>query len=518
MSNNRISRPHFHPRLSPIALGIAASLLLSACGGGGGSSKLSITGSVNIGDYPVSQSNDGWTRVAQWLGFKSVHAQSINEVDTIVAIPTDHGKVDVGVYDLFKSAKLAADGSFDLTLTKEYDWVLLLVNSNPSTPDQKVVAYVTIPASVSVAEDGSLVDLPFSAATSSDIDIGEFSADPTDPHTARSNQDAQSISADVSLSLDDLKKYAQYDDAYRHLVNVYLNYNYSNNNGDFYFPKVEWRWQGLDIDTFDANTTSPQEFELTQTAAVINTNTESLQISDLCENDGYFGLFPPKEVSINQKIYSENSGIMNTNMTTGTDDSGNTNCYNDDEVHIGQLTPKPNAGISTFSFNFPLVDAEGFWKLKAGDKTIALFDFALSSPLDDNGNPLVFVPSIKINKNATQTDQIDSIDIQWWQYKGNGIYNEVKDDAIIDELVSESFINLQDYSSETAASQDINFIQYDHKGLISGKIAIDGQYHWHVGTTPSDPSNGDAHTSNILIGYDQGGISYHFSWEDHTPK
>ena len=515
MVNTRIAWTYFHPRLSSIALGISLSVLLSACGGDGGSSSssaLSITGSVNTSDYTISQRSNGLSRLASWLGFKSANAQSINEVDTIVAIPTDHGNVDVGVYNLFKSAKLAADGSFDLTLTKEYDWVLLLVNSKPLTPDQKVVAYVTIPASVDVAEDGSLIDLPFSAATSSDIDIGEFSADPTDPKTARSDKDAPSIVASVSLSLDDLKKYAKFDDAYRHLANVYLNYN--SDNGEFYFPTVEWRWQGKDIASLVDNASIPQDFTLTESVAEIKTNTKTLQFSDLCEGGMVFGLFPPKDVIINQQPFSDSSGIMNTGMHISNSVESNY-CYNDDNVHIGQ--PKTGEGISTFIFSFPIVDAEGLWRLKADGMQIAQFDYTLSMPQDESGHPLVFVPAIKINYNATQTDKIDSIDIQWLQYNGTD-FSEVKEDAIVDELVSHSFINLQDYSNDIATNNDVNFLRYDNEGLISGKIPIDGQYQWHVGdTTPGYASNGVAHTSTILIGFTQGGVSYHFTWNDQTP-
>ncbi len=97
-------------------------------------------------------------------------------------------------------------------------------------------------------------------------------------------------------------------------------------------------------------------------------------------------------------------------------------------------------------------------------------------------------------------------------------YVAVADDAVTDALVNTAFINLVDYSP-AAANQNIDFIQYDNNGLISGNIAIGGKYDWYIGSaTASNPSNGVAHVSDISIGYKQGGISYRFSWGERAGR
>ncbi len=508
MFSTRITHPTFYNRLPQLALVTSLTVLLGSCGGGSSdgnsSSSLSITGSVSTSDFPISQGEDGWSRVAQWLGFKSVHAQAINEVDTLVAIPSDHGNIDIGVYGNIKSTSLNADGSFDLTLTKEYDWVLLLVNSKALTLDQKVVAYVTIPASVAVAEDGSLIDLPFSAATSDAIDIGKISAVPGDARAAQSDKDAQTIEASVSLSLDDLKQYAKADDAYRHLANVYL--NYAATSGEFYFPHVEWRWQGnANLDTLGNTQTAANDFSAPSVFTEIETNSQAMSFNDLCNADITLGLFPPQNLTINGTEFTSANGMMNANMASG--NSGYDYCFNS---NLGIQTTDSNA--STLAFQFPLAQSDGMWKLKADDTTIAAFDFALSSPLDDNGKPLNFGPLIRIQRDG---DRVLSVDIQWQQFSSAGYYVPVNDNALTDALVANSFINLIDYS-RAAKGQDVNFIKNDEKGLISGNTPISGDYDWYLGSTVSDPNNGVAHISELSISYSQAGISYRFSWIEQS--
>ena len=185
------------PRSSKTLLPLALSVALSACGGGGGSGSsqnLTLSGSVDTADYPLVARSGWMQKLASAFGLGPVHAQAIRTVDTLVAIPSDGGNIDIGVYDHIRSATLSSDGRFELTLTREYDWVLLLVNSTALTLDQKVVAYVTVPASAAVADDGTLVDLPFSAANASAIDLGKLSASATDARAARSGNDAHSPS------------------------------------------------------------------------------------------------------------------------------------------------------------------------------------------------------------------------------------------------------------------------------------------------------------------------------------
>ncbi len=503
MLKPRFNRPGLYPtkKLLPLAL----SIILSACGGGSGGdnsgTNLTLSGNINTADYPLASAPGLWQKLAGLIGFKPAYAQEIHSVDTLVAIPSDGGNIDIGVFGNIKSASIASDGSFNLTLTKEYDWVLLLVNSKALTSDQKVVAYVTVPASVAVAEDGSLVDLPFSAATGSAINLGELSASTTDPQAARSAQDAPSIEASLSLSLDDLKKYAKSDDAYRHFANVYLNYQAATD--EYYFPSVEWRWSGIPAAELGSNYTDPANFGIPSVYTEIETNTAGMNFTGLCNGPISLGLFPPKSIAINGQEFGINKGIMNNTMSLG--NSGYDYCFNDNGVGI------QSDGSSLF-FGFPLARAEGLWRLKADDQQVALFDFSLADPLDADGNPLNFVPSIRLNRDAQNPERVESIDIQWWQYDSESKrYIEVKDDEVTDKLVAQSFVETVDYS-EAVSGQDVSFGQYDEAGLISGKVTIDGGYQWYFGATSSDPGNGIAHITDISVSYTQGGVSYRFTW------
>ncbi len=491
-------------------LPLALSLALTACGGGSGSGNsqnLTLSGSVNTSDYPLA-ARAGWTqKLAGWLGFRSACAQDIGSVDTLVAIPSDGGNIDIGVFDQIRTAQIAADGHFELTLTKEYDWVLLLVNASAQTADDKVVAYVSVPASAAVTDDGSLVDLPFSTANGSAIDLGELSASATDARSADSSNDAESIEARLSLTLEQLKEYARRDDAYRHFANVYL--NYSERSREFYFPHVEWSWQGASLDTLGNDATRPSDFSLSRVSGEIETNTDSLSFNNLCDGTTSLGLFPPAAITLGGASFDTLNGIMNSAMSSG--QSSYDYCYND---HMGIQTT--DSGASTLVFKFDLASTDGgLWRLKADGQQIAAFDFSLSNPLDAAGNPLGFIPVIHIHRDPQNTDHIQSIEIQWLQYdSANHQYVEAKDDAVTDKLVAQSFINLVDYSP-AANGQDVSFIQYDQTGLLSGTVTVGGKYQWYLGaTTTSDPANGIAHVSDLSISYSQGGVSYRFTWND----
>lgn len=491
-------------KLLPLALTIA----LSACGGsggsGGGGNALTVSGTINTADYPVAAVPGLASKLASWLGFKPAFAQAINTVDTLVAIPSDGGNIDIGVYDLIKTSRISSDGSFDLTLTREYDWVLLLVNSQALTEDQKVVAYVTVPASVAVAADGSLVDLPFSAATGSAINLGELSASTTDSQAARSSNDAETIEASLSLSLDELKKYARSDGAYRHFTNVYR--NYSARSGEFFFPGIEWTWQGKNVAEIGTDYSAPANFGSAQEAATIEANTSAIHFDDICSSTVSLGLFPPKDMNIGGINYSPDAGFMNSNMTQGSGQEPS--CYSKNETV--NISTQQDGKYSAIFMYYPLLQSsDGFWQLKADDKQIALFDFSLADPYDKNGHPLAFMPSIRVNRDAS--NHVTSIDILWKQYdSASGGYITVRDDAVTDKLVGRAFITMNDYLS--APNQDINFSAYDYTGLISGNIPIDGKYQWSLGTQPGNPDEGTAHVSEISIGYEQGGVSYRFIW------
>jgi hypothetical protein len=284
-------------KILPLALSIA----LSACGGSSSSggddndNSLALSGSINTADYPVTVAPGFAQKLAHWVGFKPAYAQEIRSVDTLVAIPSDGGNIDVGVYGNIKTASIAPDGRFELTLTKDYDWVLLLVNSNALIADQKVVAYVTVPATVTVADDGSLVNLPFSAATGSAINLGEISASAQDARAARTQNDAVTIEASLSLTLDELRKYAKSDDAYRHFSNVYLNYLAS--SGEFYFPHVEWRWYGAPVSQLGTDFTDPASFNTPSMFTEIETNTTAVSFDSLCDSSVSLGLFPPTSLT-----------------------------------------------------------------------------------------------------------------------------------------------------------------------------------------------------------------------------
>ena len=304
-----------------------------------------------------------------------------------------------------------------------------------------------------------------------------------------------------------MKIYAKSDGAYRHFANVYR--NYSSRSGEFFFPTVEWIWHGRNVGEIDTVYSDPAEFGSLQQAATIEANTSAIHFDDICNSSVTLGLFPPKEMNIGGTNYSPLAGFMNSNMTQGSGEDSY--CYSEEE--IVNVSTRQDGKYSAIFMYYPLLQSsDGFWRLKADDKQIALFDFSLASPYDKENHPLVFMPSIRVNHDASDINRATSIDIQWKQYdSASGNYVDIKDDAVTDKLVGRAFITMNDYTIP-AQGQDVSFISYSDDGLLSGNIPIDGDYQWSFGFEASNPAEGRAHVSEISVGYEQGGVAYRFIW------
>ena len=492
-------------RRSLIASAVSATLLLAACGGGGGSnSTVGLSGNVGDG-YQIARAPGLLDRLAALVGVGSLQAQqALEAVDRVVAIPTMKGNVDEGIYALIEQADIQADGSFDLELDTDYDWVLLLVNSQAQVIDDKVVAYISIPAT---ADDG-LDDLPVSNSNGKNIDLGTVQPSASHSSQADSSNDAESLSQSLTLSSSDLQERAKYDDSYRHLFNFYLNYNAS--SGDYYLPMPEANWvmsmpfTGLsgnpDNDSSVLGNYSYDGFY----ASILTDSSPSIDLQAFCNANVDFGIYPPDSVTIDGMTFG--MGTPMSNQTQAMNQWSPTYCGND-FVSIGEES------TGQMSIRFPLGESEipsGLWRMRQGSNTLAAFDFSLAKPATDSGRPHGLAPKFTLLPDADDPDRVAAIRVQWYRFNGNG-WDEVTGSEI-DKLVYSSFIELADYR-QGDNDQTPGWLQYDENdGLIRGEITLPSTYTWYLANKPATLPDNAAEITELKLNYVMAGISYSFIW------
>ena len=196
-----------------LAIAVTCATCFGACGdsggggGGGGLTSVHLTGSI-----PASATLKHARRSGLRLG-----GLGAGGIDRVVAIPHDHGGVSAFELSRAVVAPIASDGTFDLVLpVGSQDYVLLLEDSTASSRTERVRAYVTLDQ-----VGDTLVSLPVSTATG-DIPLGAL-AEVADEAVA---DVAPMVTEDrFALTTEVLAQRAQTDDAFRSVVNAWINYD-----------------------------------------------------------------------------------------------------------------------------------------------------------------------------------------------------------------------------------------------------------------------------------------------------
>lgn len=501
-----------------LLLALGGCLTISGCSDdGGGSSKLTISAQVGS-DYNVAYTPTLTDHMlAALVGKPAMALNSGANVDQVVAIPTTEGTF---VTNMLHTADIANDGRFSLSLERSYGWVLLLVDSQAISAEQKVGAYVT----ARVTQDDTLV--AYSADTlSGSLDLGVLS---------QSGNEAVGSSANAfALSLDDIKAVAQSDDAYKHLINDYLNYDEDKGTG--YTLQPIFNWSGPSLTTLgnvDAPANSIASYQSDGLQLNLQTNdTATLNLPDgICDGSQNYTLYPPSTIlDTNGMSYDANSGMGNDGSSPdnniGSSQSGNWlqdgryYCY-DHDFGMQWYGSGDNAlfGFSGANANL-LVPAQGMpegqWLLKHNGNTVAWFDLAISAPLDSAGHLVTPFPSLRINHESD--GRITSVEVHWHIYDAaTAQYVTLNTEQLqaIDHLIAHSFISMHDEDGpDINTPQTIDILggpQYSNALVQSIDLGENTAY---LSDSSGDVS-GNLVPTLVKVGYHLGGIEYQFGWNN----
>lgn len=514
---------------------------LSACSGGGDDDSSPSSRSISLsavidGSYNVAYTPTVIDHVKDLIFGERAIAVSSGTVDRVVAIPTWQGSYGPASFDSMVTADVENDGSFNLNLTESYEWVVLLTDSSATSVTDKVAAYVVLTVDASenlVAFSGSTI--------ASSVDLGTLSKSGNE---AQSSRTAEDNSSSFNLTLNQLSSLARSDDGYKHLINLYLNYNPVTKAS--YAAQLQYGWKAgaiTDVGNKDPQATTidsyqPEGFDITIETAVVS---EELK-DGICGMTTAIELIPPGDlISADGSItWTSASGFKNDGSGSNSTDLGYNNlgadnsshwyqndryyCYDDD--FSAQITSDFSNSLigfgSSLNIQIPITGMpEGLWIYNVGGTDVAWFDLAVSSPVSAPG---VFdttpIPGIRLNHN--NDDEITGIVVKWFQYDAAlSQYIELTDEqtAAIDSLVGNTFIDIMDedgsdpYSNpETIHLYPTGAPEIESSGLIDGSSIVfpTGTGAWLM----PNSTNGDGNLipTHIRIGMHMGGSLYNFSW------
>ncbi len=463
-------------------------------------------------------------------------AGSVTTVDQVWAIRLGNdGEVIPSSFGDRKTFDIAEDGSFELSLETDGDYVLLLVDSTATERRDRIKSYLSI-QDVS----GTLIQIPAGDTGSGEGDGGEGDGEegggdhggeggdhPADGdgegeggylELGECNEEGDEAvstetlaeSADVfSLTLDQLQEIARTDDVLKVIKNFYVNYDEESETYLNVWPGFAWRDTAGEVSiagTFSdpAATVAGDNNGYT---FLFQTNDPVIDIDTVCDQSKSYTLHPPATVAAVfgtgwwsfTKPFTNQGAVQNT----GTTACGVGELYASEDTQSPGFVSFNFSGANGSNWRVPIV--EGWWEHQVDGETVFEFDGALAAPFE-NGDPLkpyVYIPSVRA---VATTGYLTAIDIKWYLRNEAGGFDEVTDFEIFDRVANEVGVSITDYSGTTGSG-----------GMRIGENAT------MVGVTSAIPPStwrimGDASTTqpvaeDITIGYKIRDIGFRFEFQ-----
>jgi len=401
---------------------MATSVILSACSGGGGGGggaaaqptpKIQLSGSIGTG-YAVAAKPSSlyFARVLSYLGFASSAYAALGDLDVnqVIAIPVYNGSLSARNMPGQTATIDSATGGFNLSLAKDRDWLLLLINSN-LTGTSRFVGSLAL----NVGSSDSLLNFPATDSTLTTMSLGTVSR----PSLSTTDALTSKIvgTADFSLSTSQITAMAKTDKFFRNAMNIVNNYEqFGNGAGKYYQLRPDFHWEGslASLVTAGALSSAPSltykgmNFQLDQ-------NTDSVTMPNVCTITGIVALHPPELVTMGTKTYDyanpiKNSGngcsLWNGGPAVQTDYNGIYASNGYDHISFSVIDSFPTGTIP-----------QGFWEWKENGVVKAAFDIAnINPPITNTGQLKGFIPAYKIITDVNK--KITSVDVAWYFYDG----------------------------------------------------------------------------------------------------
>lgn len=454
-----------------------------------------------------------FARVLSYLGFaSSAYAVSGDpDVNEVIAIPVYNGSLSARNMPGQTATIDTATGNFNLSLAKDSDWLLLLINTN-LTGTSRFVGSLALNSGPTTTDN--LLNFPATDSTLTTMNLGTVNR----PSSNGDGLTTRTVgTADFSLSTSQITAMAKTDKFFRNAMNIVNNYEqFGNGTGKYYQLRPDFHWTG-DLSSLALSTAldsapllaySGMNFQLDQ-------NTDSVSMTSVCTITGIVALHPPVSagtITMGMNTYSYANPIKNSGNGCSPWNGG-------PAVQTDYNGIYASNGYDHISFS--VIDSftsgtipPGFWEWKENGVVKAAFDIAdINPPIAATGQLKGFIPAYKINVDGNK--KITSVDIAWFFYDG-GNYTPL---APADLKVLKPFVSGVEAKFETTYLGNRRTCEmYIDPAVETSFNPADPR---HASTCQADPAHKDWYYQDLshpetdtgLMGfYETGGFGYFFDY------
>jgi hypothetical protein len=341
---------------------------------------------------------------------------AVYEVNKIIAIPFEGGYLGDYCITNRKEATFDVNRAFSLSLEKNMNWLLLLVNTEGTNPDAIFRGYVAL----DVGTDG-LLEIPATTASGTTLDLGVLDPDLKDSTIALSGNTTVT-GTDFSMTGSQLLSLAKNDELLKLVKNLFINYDFA--TGTYYTLRPDYKWSGqyASIDNAFQPVTN---YAYVSYQFQFDTNSNALTIDQIGGTNSVtkipIQLRPPSGASVVSKqipviTYTYSAPISNYNNANAltklqkADGTWEVNCRD----FFASEMPWGGISYSLGSGNLTGDIPANYWQWVISGTVTGEFDVAVATPITATTKIKGFVPTIKVNTTPTTgvDKRITSIDVE----------------------------------------------------------------------------------------------------------
>lgn len=529
-------------------LSVVLAGALAACGGGGGGTAGSggDGGGTGGGATPsgvrltgtVAGGGSGLGGVELRYGPRAAGSGGANEVWAIPIAKMQGANINSANVMLRETKPLPADGKFQFDLAKsitvaeveakvpnvdlgdlpedyafDVDWLIVTVDTTSSPP--------SVVSQVRLAPDGNYEDLL--ALPTSGFKDGENTLD---LGTVGSDGQAATATAvmetKTKLSSDSLKTLARADDILKTLKDIIRNCDISTNK--CYEARQSFVFTG-NYAALASGFDKATSYSGYQLYFDLNDYYGTADFDAVCAGTVVYTLTPPGNVTVNGITYNATNP-----MTTGSM-SATVEPRNDGAQEIcsksGVFLSKNKDGSGNWrDWMLQYITGDnatelttdmpaGDWVLSRNGTEIARFEFRAASPVDADGNPITFLPEIRLLNSSGNTvsagEKIQTVALKWYRWdSASAGYVEISgaDLALLDDLASSFDFGMFDLNGKTGSPGQA-YPRVEGKSFQNDTTIDVSSWDFYYNYTQDEAQY---NAEYVGLSYQFGGQGFRFSW------
>lgn len=235
---------------------------------------------------------------------------------------------------------------------------------------------------------------------------------------------------------------------------------------------------------------------------------------------------PPSGVTISQNSINYTDANPMSNLGLVSNQITSSNCGVGTLYVQGSGSNPAGFNVGGDGFDSPQVIPAGAWKVKLGSNEVAAFDLAMASPVDGDGNPRIWVPVIRIEKDADNFITAIKAKLFRWDRQTSS-YVEVTDLTTFKNSTNNFSVSLADYSGVDGTMVGGSVSNSLESAKRTDPAPGSNEYSWS-GFSPAFKVPGTANSNkasaphypvaeSIVIGFSMNEISFRFDLRVSSP-